>query len=76
MGGFFGFSAIMVELPVSTTIMMRSILDVARSEGFDITDPKPNWNAFPYSGSLPTKTNRTTVRKADTTPAVLPLIKS
>lgn len=39
-GGFFGFSAIMVELPVSTTIMMRSILDVARSEGFDITDPK------------------------------------
>ena len=37
---------------------------------------KPNWNAFPYSGSQPTKTNRTTVRKADTTPAVSPLIKS
>ncbi|NOL51980.1 EcsC family protein [Pelistega suis] len=38
LGGFFGFSALLVELPVSTTIMMRSILDVARSEGFDITD--------------------------------------
>lgn len=38
LGGFFGFSALLVELPISTAIMMRSILDVARSEGFDITD--------------------------------------
>jgi len=32
-GGFFGLPALAVELPISTTIMMRSIADVARSEG-------------------------------------------
>lgn len=36
-GGAFGLSAILIELPVSTTIMMRSIADVARSEGEDLT---------------------------------------
>lgn len=35
-GGFFGISAILAELPVSTVIMMRAIMDIARSEGFDI----------------------------------------
>jgi hypothetical protein len=35
-GGAFGLSAILIELPVSTTIMMRSIADVARSEGEDL----------------------------------------
>ncbi|MDY7533232.1 EcsC family protein [Pseudomonas sp. Bout1] len=37
-GGAFGFTALFVELPVSTTIMMRSVADVARSEGFDLND--------------------------------------
>lgn len=37
-GGFFGFAAIAVELPVSTTIMLRSIADIARSEGESISD--------------------------------------
>ena len=32
-GGFFGLPALLVELPVSTTIMLRSIADIARSEG-------------------------------------------
>ncbi len=36
-GGFLGISAIAVELPVSTTIMLRSIADVARSEGESIS---------------------------------------
>jgi len=31
--GFFGLGALMIELPISTTIMLRSIADVARSEG-------------------------------------------
>jgi hypothetical protein len=35
-GGFFGFTAMFVELPISTTIMMRAVADVARSEGFDL----------------------------------------
>lgn len=36
LGGAFGFSALFIELPISTTIMMRSVADVARSEGFDL----------------------------------------
>ncbi len=35
-GGFFGLPAMSIELPVSTTIMLRSIADIARSEGEDI----------------------------------------
>jgi hypothetical protein len=38
-GGFFGLGALAVELPISTTIMMRSIADIARSEGADLADP-------------------------------------
>lgn len=37
-GGFFGLGAMAAELPVSTTIMLRSIADVARSEGESISD--------------------------------------
>ena len=36
-GGAFGLSAIAIELPVSTTIMLRSIVQIAREEGEDIT---------------------------------------
>lgn len=37
-GGAFGMAALMVELPVSTTIMMRAVADIARSEGFDLRE--------------------------------------
>ncbi|HEX9390460.1 MAG TPA: EcsC family protein [Usitatibacteraceae bacterium] len=36
MGGVFGLAALAVELPVSTTIMLRSIADIAKSEGENI----------------------------------------
>jgi hypothetical protein len=39
-GGSFGLAALPVELPISTIIMLRSIGDVARSEGEDLTDPE------------------------------------
>lgn len=39
LGGFFGLPALAIELPVTTTIMLRSIADIARSEGEDLTDP-------------------------------------
>jgi EcsC family protein len=32
-GGFFGLAALTLELPVSTMIIMRSVLDIARNEG-------------------------------------------
>lgn len=38
-GGLFGMASLPVELPVSTTLMLRSIADVARSEGHDVRDP-------------------------------------
>ncbi|CAM3887114.1 EcsC family protein [Rheinheimera salexigens] len=37
-GGAFGFTALLIELPISVTIMMRSVADVARSEGFDLNN--------------------------------------
>lgn len=37
-GGFFGIAALAIELPVSTTIMLRSIADIARSEGESVSE--------------------------------------
>ena len=36
-GGAFGILALPIELPISTTIILRSIADVARSEGADLS---------------------------------------
>ncbi len=38
-GGFFGLPALALELPVSTTLILRGIADIARSEGEDLHDP-------------------------------------
>jgi predicted outer membrane lipoprotein len=40
-GGTFGLVGLPVELPVSTTIMLRSIADIARSQGERIKLPEP-----------------------------------
>lgn len=37
-GGFFGLAALPAELPLSTIIILRSIADIARSEGEDLHD--------------------------------------
>ncbi|WP_322999789.1 EcsC family protein [Castellaniella sp.] len=37
-GGFFGLAGLAVELPVSTTLMMRSIAAIARSQGESLRD--------------------------------------
>jgi hypothetical protein len=37
-GGAFGLAALAVELPISTTLMLRSIVEIARSEGHDARD--------------------------------------
>ncbi|WP_066459848.1 EcsC family protein [Castellaniella caeni] len=37
-GGFFGLAGLAVELPISTTLMMRSIAAIARSEGEPLQD--------------------------------------
>ena len=35
-GGVFGLAALPIELPITTTIILRSIADIARSEGEDL----------------------------------------
>lgn len=39
-GGALGLAALAVELPVSTTILLRAIAAVARAEGEDLADPR------------------------------------
>jgi hypothetical protein len=39
-GGLFGLPALAVELPISTTVILRSIADIARSEGELISSPE------------------------------------
>lgn len=39
-GGALGLMALPVELPISTTIMLRSIAEIARAEGEDLTQPE------------------------------------
>jgi hypothetical protein len=38
-GGFFGLAALPVELPVSTLLILRSIAEIARGEGEELTNP-------------------------------------
>lgn len=38
-GGFFGPAAVLAELPLTTTLMLRSIADIAHSEGEDLSQP-------------------------------------
>ncbi|MFY9821440.1 MAG: EcsC family protein [Thermoanaerobaculia bacterium] len=39
-GGAFGLAGLAVELPISTTAMLRSIADIARSQGEDLSMPE------------------------------------
>ncbi len=39
-GGFFGIVALPFELPLTTTLMLRSIAEIARAEGEDVKSPE------------------------------------
>jgi hypothetical protein len=39
-GGAFGLITLPVELPVSTTLILRSVAEIARAEGEDLSDPE------------------------------------
>ena len=41
LGGFFGVYGLPIELPVSTAIMLRSIAEIARSEGENLQEVEP-----------------------------------
>jgi hypothetical protein len=38
-GGLGGFATTLAELPVTTTLIMRSVADIARARGLDLSDP-------------------------------------
>ena len=44
--GFFGFGTLIVELPLTTGIMFRSIADIARAEGESPNDPETILNCM------------------------------
>lgn len=53
-GGFFGIAALAAELPASTLIILRSILEIAQSEGEDISDIEAQlacMEVFAFGGS-------------------------
>lgn len=53
LGGMWGLSALALELPVSTAIMLRSIADIARREGEDLNDPEARFSCvavFAFGG--------------------------
>lgn len=39
-GGAFGIATLPLELPLSTTLILRSVADIARSEGENLADPE------------------------------------
>jgi hypothetical protein len=56
-GGAWGLPALSIELPISTTIILRSIADIARSEGEDLRLPETKLaclEVLALGGSSPT----------------------
>jgi EcsC family protein len=49
-GGAFGIFSLPIELPVSTIIILRSILDIARSEGENLADPESSLSCVQVFG--------------------------
>ncbi|MDZ7339787.1 MAG: EcsC family protein [candidate division KSB1 bacterium] len=45
-GGAFGLLSLAIELPITTVIMLRSILDIARNQGEDIHSPETILNCL------------------------------
>ena len=45
-GGALGLPALVFELPISTTIMLRSIAEIARTEGHDVTSIETKLNCL------------------------------
>jgi len=44
-GGFFGLPGLIVELPISTTLMLRSIADIAEARAKTSPPWIPTWHA-------------------------------
>jgi hypothetical protein len=63
-GGTFGLATLPIELPISTTLILRSIAEIARHEGEDLSNPKRLWPAFRSSHWAAARRTRTLPRAA------------
>ena len=55
-GGAFGLPSALIELPLSTTVMLRSVADIARANGEDLTKLETRLeclNVFALGGGVP-----------------------
>jgi hypothetical protein len=55
-GGAFGLAGLVFELPIATVLMLRSVADIARSEGEDLNEIEPRLaclEVFAFGGRTP-----------------------
>lgn len=57
-GGFFGLAGLVVELPVTTTVMLHSIVEIARSQGETFATPESGLACLEVFALGPQKTHR------------------
>jgi EcsC protein family len=58
LGGFFGLPGLLVELPVTTTVMLHSIVEIARSQGEDFLSPESGLACLEVFALGPQNTHR------------------
>jgi hypothetical protein len=57
-GGFFGLPGLLVELPLTTTVMLHSIAEIARSQGEDLLSPETGLACLEVFALGPQNTHR------------------
>jgi hypothetical protein len=63
-GGFFGLPGLLVELPVTTTVMLHSIVEIARSQGEDFLNPESSLACLEVFALGPGNSHRQTKESA------------
>ncbi len=58
-GGFFGLPGLVVELPITTTLMLHSIVEIARSQGEDFLNPESSLACLEVFALSPQNTHET-----------------
>jgi EcsC protein family len=58
-GGFFGLPGLLVELPITTTLMLHSIVEIARSQGEDFRTPESSLACLEVFALSPQNTHET-----------------
>jgi EcsC protein family len=57
-GGFFGLPGLLVELPITTTVMLHSVVEIARSHGEDFLSPESSLACLEVFALGPESTHR------------------